>query len=93
MFPLQMSPATVQTLLDFFGWRKAIVLTEPHTQIEVQNTNFGLYALVRWYYYVTNMTREELMYSTRMVIILGIMVPATIHCFKLCLACSCISIA
>jgi hypothetical protein len=36
MFPLQMSPATVLALLDFFGWKKAIVLTEPHTQIEVK---------------------------------------------------------
>ena len=35
MFPLQMNPATVLALLDFFGWKEAIVLTEPHTQIEV----------------------------------------------------------
>ena len=36
MFPLQMSPATVLALLDFFGWKEAIVLTEPQTQIEVR---------------------------------------------------------
>ena len=38
MFPLQMSPVTVLTLLDFFGWKKAVVLTEPHTQIEVNKS-------------------------------------------------------
>lgn len=37
MFPLQMMPTTVRTLLDFYGWKKAIVLTEQHTQIEVAN--------------------------------------------------------
>lgn len=34
-----MNATTVLALLDFFGWKKAIVLTEPHTQIEVSELN------------------------------------------------------
>lgn len=35
MFPSQMMPINVLTLLNFHGWKKAIVLTEEHTQLEV----------------------------------------------------------
>ena len=35
MFPSQMRPTTVLALLEFYGWRKAVVLTEQNTQLEV----------------------------------------------------------
>lgn len=37
MFPSQMRPTTVLALLEFYGWRKAIILTERNTQLEVDS--------------------------------------------------------